>query len=61
MTFNPATRELSGTPTEVIMMVEYTYQAHDADGDRSMEDAASLSFLVTVEEDTPPRLSARRP
>ena len=43
VTFDAATRTLSGTPTKKQEATEYTYTATDADGD-----AASLSFTIQV-------------
>ena len=59
LTFDPTTRELSGTPTATSPAGTYTYMATDADGE-----SASLSFTITVEAAEPPgrftyRLCAR--
>ena len=47
LVFDPGTRRLSGTPTELQAGARYTYTATDSDAvDR---DSASLTFTVTVE------------
>ena len=48
LTFDAATRVLSGTPTAASPASSYTYTATDAD-----EQSASLSFSITVEADEP--------
>ena len=47
--FDPATRVLSGTPDRHGRLA-FTYVAHDADGNRTLSDAAVLTFVVTVRE-----------
>ena len=47
LVFDPATRRLSGTPAAG--RYEFTYTAHDADANRSISDAAALTFAVTVQ------------
>ncbi|MCY3596449.1 MAG: PKD domain-containing protein, partial [Rhodospirillales bacterium] len=49
LSFDPATRRLSGTPTEEGSYV-FTYRAEDADANRTDPDAAVLTFGVTVED-----------
>ena len=49
LSFDPATRRLSGTPTEEKTYV-FTYRAHDADANQAASDAAVLTFGVTVED-----------
>ena len=49
LSFDPATRRLSGTPTEEGSYV-FTYRAEDADPNRADSDAAVLTFGVTVED-----------
>ena len=51
LTFNDATRTLSGTPTVSKSETEYTYTVTDADGDTDM-----LTFTITVAEDLMPSL-----
>ena len=50
LTFDPATRTLSGTPTEVVTAKPYTYSAMDADGDRT----PPLTLTITVRADSKP-------
>ena len=47
LTFEPATRVLSGTPTEAQSATLYTYTATDSDTVNA--DSASLTFRITVE------------
>ena len=47
LSFDPATRRLSGTPTAAQPATLYTYTA--TDGDATDPDAASLDFTITVE------------
>ena len=56
LTFDGATRQpiLTGRPTAVTGSVTYTYTAADADGNIAPDDAASLTFDLTVEADTAP-------
>ena len=49
LSFDPATRRLSGTPTEEGSYV-FTYRAEDADVNQTDSDAAVLTFGVTVED-----------
>ena len=49
LTFNAATRVLSGTPTAVTTATMYTYTARDSD-----DDTDTLSFSITVEADIVP-------
>ncbi len=55
LTFNPSTRELSGTPTPPGGPTTVTYTATDADGDR-----ISLMFSITVEADDQPSFGLSR-
>ena len=53
LTFDPATRVLSGTPQAEAAAAGYTYTAADTDGNTA--DTVSLTFQITVdEEDVPP-------
>ena len=47
LSFNPSTRELSGTPTSALAATTYTYTVTDANGA-----TASLSFSLTVSAET---------
>ena len=49
LSFDPATRTLSGTPEAVGQWV-FTWRADDADDNRADTDAAVLNFPVTVED-----------
>ena len=49
LTFDPATRVLSGTPRRSRDLT-FTYVAHDADANRELSDAAVLTFTVTVQD-----------
>ena len=49
LTFNAATRRLSGTP-DTAGEYGFTYTVHDADANRADSDAAVLTFTVTVED-----------
>ena len=49
LSFNPTTRVLSGTPTEVSDRTEFSYEATDEEGD-----AAKLPLFITVSEDIAP-------
>ena len=48
VTFDPATRTLSGTPTATREPTLYTYMATDADGNTDATDAATLRFTIEV-------------
>ncbi len=48
LTFNAATRELTGTPTTVAGATDYTYTATDADDNNAADDTATLTFSITV-------------
>ncbi len=48
LAFDAATRTLSGTPTAAQAATEYAYTAQDADGNRSADDAATLTFTIEV-------------
>ena len=49
LTFDPATRVLSGTPARAGRLT-FTYVARDADANRELSDAAVLTFAMTVQE-----------
>ena len=48
LTFDRATRTISGTPTVRFDQTEYALTAHDADADRSPSDAVTLTFSLAV-------------
>ncbi len=48
LSFDPGTRELTGTPTAVATAADYTYTAADADDNMAADDAATLTFTITV-------------
>ena len=52
LTFDPASRTLSGTP-RTLGSWTFTYRAEDADGNRADADAAVLPFAVTVRDVVP--------
>ena len=52
LAFDPATRLLSGTPTEALPATLYTYTATDSDA--VDPDSASLTFTITVDKDLVP-------
>ncbi len=56
LSFDPATRLLSGTPAEALEETMYTYSAADADGD-----AAELTFAVRVAADLAPGFANAEP
>ncbi len=56
LSFDPATRRLSGTPGSEGRYV-FVYRAEDADSNRGVSDTAELTFVVTVE---PPRIALLR-
>ena len=56
LSFDPATRRLSGTPGSEGRYV-FVYRAEDADSNRGVSDTAELTFVVTVE---PPRMALLR-
>ncbi len=58
LTFDAATRELTGTPTTAVGATEYTYTAADADGNTAASDIATLTFSITVVADTAPAFAA---
>ncbi len=58
LTFDAATRELTGTPTTAVGAMDYTYTATDADGNTAASDIATLTFSITVEADTAPAFAA---
>ncbi|WP_420640374.1 putative Ig domain-containing protein [Candidatus Poriferisocius sp.] len=49
VTFDTATRKLSGTPTAVLATTIFTYRAVDSDRLTGSRDEASLTFSITVE------------
>ena len=49
LSFDPATRQITGTPTATAAAVEYTYTVTDADNDTD-----TLTFSITVEADQMP-------
>ncbi len=53
LAFDPATRQLSGTPPAESGSWTFTYRADDADGNRAKTDAAILTFTVTVRDEAP--------
>ncbi len=50
VTFDPATRTLSGTPAEARAAATYTYTAADSDENTSETDAAAGEFTITVKQ-----------
>ena len=48
LTFDGATRTLTGTPTTVMAATMFTYTAMDTDGNAAANDAATLDFSITV-------------
>ena len=61
LTFDPAARTLSGTPTTADTY-QMTYQVSDADDNTAASDADTRSFTVTVREgDTAPRFAGSVP
>ena len=59
LTFDGATRTLTGTPTTVMAETMFTYTAMDADDNTAAGDTATLMFQITVNvEDTPPTFAA---
>ena len=58
LTFNPATRVLTGTPTTVATATMYTYTAGDSDASAAGTDEVSLVWSITVEADTAPAFAA---
>ena len=48
LSFDPASRVLSGTPTTSQVTTSYTYTVNDADTNRGAEDTATLSFDITI-------------
>ncbi len=58
LTFDAATRELTGTPTTAVGAMDYTYTATDADGNTAASDIATLTFSIMVVADTAPAFAA---
>ncbi len=56
LTFDPATRTLSGTPAEASEAVRYRYTATDSDANDP--DSASLNFTLAVDADLKPTFAA---
>ena len=52
LAFDPATRQLSGTPSAAGSWT-FAYRADDADANRTEADAAVLTFTVTVRDEAP--------
>ena len=50
LTFDPATRVLSGTPTTAAMATMLTYTAADMDDNTAADDTDTLDFSITVNE-----------
>ena len=48
LSFDAATRTLSGTPTQVQEATTYTYTAEDSDDNTEASDTATLTFAITV-------------
>ncbi len=48
LTFDAATRTLTGTPTAVQSQTTYTYKVADSDADTTATDATSVQFTITV-------------
>ncbi len=62
VTFDPASRLLSGKPTATQAAVTYTYTAADSDDDTSAGDMARQSFTITVAlPDTAPEFTEQAP
>ncbi len=49
LSFDPATRTLSGTPTGTQSATTYTYTVADADANTGASDTATLRFRITVQ------------
>ena len=58
LTFNAATRVLSGTPTTVAAATDYTYTAGDTDGSPAGTDETTLTFSITIEANTAPAFAS---
>ena len=54
LTFDPATRVLSGTPTATAAMADFTYTAQDSDANMATGDEVTLTVSITVEAATIP-------
>ena len=61
LTFDAATRVLSGTPTNVAAAMMYTWTAADGDMNTAADDEVSLTFSITVEADTAPDFGRTTP
>ena len=61
LSFDPATRVLSGTPLTAAPTTTYTYTAMDADDNTAADDTATLAFSITVEVDSVPRFNRPQP
>ena len=53
LTFDPASRVLSGTPTTEAAATDYTYTAGDSDGSAAGTDEVTLTFSITVGQADP--------
>ena len=53
LTYIPATRTLIGTPTDVMSAVTLTWTATDSDTNHGPDDAATLTFTITVADAVP--------
>ena len=58
LTFDPITRQMSGTPSEPLPATLYTYTVTDSDA--VAPDSASLAFTITVQADLVPTFEADR-
>ena len=52
LTFDAATRTLSGTPTTVAVSTDLTYTAGDTDGSAPGTDEVTLTLSITIEAGT---------
>ena len=60
LTFDAATRVLSGAPTATLATTAYTYVARDGDDNMATGDEATLTFSITITvPDTAPAFSVR--
>ena len=57
LSFDPATRVLTGTPTTAATMAGYAYTAADSDATVGSSDEATLTLTITIEANTPPAFS----
>ena len=54
LTFDAATRVLTGTPTVALAQTSYTLTAHDSDDDMTAGDSATFPVRITVQADLTP-------